>query len=91
MKLGVKNVTVINPGCNYPIPINEEAKEFAKNIYGNASPKLITISRLDGRKSHQNILMTVKNLLPKFPNLKYVSIGDGDERKNLLKLKKDLD
>ena len=34
MKLGVKNVTVINPGCNYPIPINEEAKEFAKkNIW----------------------------------------------------------
>ena len=67
MKLGVKNVTVINPGCNYPIPINDEAKEFAKKIYGNASPKLITISRLDGRKSHHNIMMTVKNLLPKYP------------------------
>ena len=90
MKLGVKNVTVINPGCNYPIPINEEAKEFAKKIYGNASPKLITISRLDGRKSHQNVMMTVKNLLPKFPSLKYVSVGDGDERKNLLKLRKEL-
>jgi phosphatidyl-myo-inositol dimannoside synthase len=90
MKLGVKNVTVINPGCNYPIPINEEAKEFAQNIYGNASPKLITVSRLDGRKSHQNVMMTVKNLLPKFPSLKYVSLGDGDERKNLLKLRKEL-
>ena len=32
--------------------------------------------------------MTIKNLLPKFPNLKYVSIGDGDERANLEKLKK---
>ena len=90
MELGVKNVTVINPGCNYPIPINEEAKEFAKKIYGNASPRLITVSRLDRRKSHQTILMTIKNLLPKFPNLKYVSIGDGDEKKNLLKLRKEL-
>ena len=88
VKLGVKNVTVINPGCNYPIPINEEAKEFAKNIYGNASPKLITVSRLDGRKSHNNVLMTIKNLLPKFPNLKYVSVGEGDEGNNLLKLRK---
>ena len=88
IKLGIKNVTVINPGCNYPIPINEEAKEFAKNIYGNASPKLITVSRLDGRKSHNNVLMTIKNLLPKFPNLKYVSVGDGDEGNNLLKLRK---
>ena len=34
--------------------------------------------------------MTVKNLLPKFPDLKYVSVGDGDERKNLEKLKKEL-
>ena len=90
MKLGIKNVTVINPGCNYPIPINEEAKEFAKKIYGNASPKLITISRLDGRKSHHNVMMTVKNLLPKYPSLKYVSIGDGDEGNNLLRLRKTL-
>jgi len=90
MKLGVKNVTVINPGCNYPIQINKEAKEFAQNIWGDASPKLITISRLDGRKSHQNVMMTVKNLLPKFPSLKYISVGDGDERKNLLKLRKEI-
>ena len=34
MKLGVKNVTVINPGCNYPIPINEEGKGICKkNIW----------------------------------------------------------
>ena len=92
LKLGVeiKKTKVINPGCNYPIPINEEAKEFANKIFKDANPKLITVSRLDGRKSHQNILMTVKNLLPKFPNLKYVSIGDGDERKNLEKLRKEL-
>ena len=34
--------------------------------------------------------MTIKNLLPKFPNLKYISIGDGDEKKSLEKLKKEL-
>ena len=90
MKLGVKNVTVINPGCNYPISVNDEAKSFANEVYGQSSPKLITVSRLDGRKSHQNILMTIKNLLPRFPKLKYVSIGDGDERKNLEKLKREL-
>ena len=90
IKLGVKvkDIKVINPGCNYPIQVNNDAKEFAKKIYGEAYPKLITVSRLDGRKSHQNILMTIKNLLPKFPNLKYVSVGDGDERVNLEKLKK---
>ena len=90
LKIGIKDIKVINPGCNYPIAITETAKEFSKNIYGNSSPKLITVSRLDSRKSHQNILMSIKNLLPKFPNLKYVSIGDGDERKNLEKLRKEL-
>ena len=92
IKLGVKNevIKVINPGCNYPIPVNNDSKEFAKKIYGEATPRLITVSRLDGRKSHQNILMTIKNLLPKFPNLKYVSVGDGDERDNLENLKKEL-
>ena len=67
-----------------------DSKEFAKKFMENAFPKLITIARLDGRKSHQNILMTIKNLLPKFPKLKYVSIGDGDEKNNLEKLKKEL-
>jgi phosphatidylinositol alpha-1,6-mannosyltransferase len=92
IKLGFSSekIQVINPGCNYPLQVNNESKEFAKKIYGESFPKLITISRLDGRKSHQNILMTIKNLLPKFPKLKYVSIGDGEERDNLEKLKKEL-
>ena len=92
IKLGLSSekLKVINPGCNYPIKINNKFKEFAKTIYGDAFPKLITISRLDRRKNHQNILMTIKNLLPKYPKLKYVSVGDGDERDNLEKLKKEL-
>ena len=89
--LDAEKIKVINPGCDQPIKINRESKELAKRIYGDAFPKLITISRLDGRKNHQNILMTIKNLLPKFPNLKYISIGDGDEKDNLKKLKKELE
>tara|TARA_B100001093_G_C26825177_1_gene1013670 strand:- start:922 stop:2013 length:1092 start_codon:yes stop_codon:yes gene_type:complete len=92
IKLGYKkdNIKVINPGCNYPIVVKKEFKNFASSIYGDSFPRLITISRLDGRKCHQNILMTIKNLLPQFPRLKYVSIGDGEERNNLEKLKKEL-
>jgi len=86
----VKDIKKINPGCNYPISVNEDAKEFAKKIYGESSPRLITVSRLDGRKSHQNIIMTIKNLLPMYPNLKYISVGNGDERNNLEKLRQEL-
>ena len=92
IRLGLKanDIKVINPGCNYPIQVSASAKEFAKKKYNDAHPKLITVSRLDRRKSHQNIIMTIKNLLPKFPNLKYVSVGDGDEKDNRVKLKKEL-
>tara|TARA_B100001175_G_C19507406_1_gene641730 strand:+ start:602 stop:1693 length:1092 start_codon:yes stop_codon:yes gene_type:complete len=92
IKLGLRNinVNVINPGCNYPIKVNHEAKKFAEKIYGDSFPKLITVSRLDGRKSHRNILMTIKNLLPEFPKLKYISLGDGEEKTNLQKLQKEL-
>ena len=34
--------------------------------------------------------MLIKNLKPKFPKIKYVSIGFGDEENNLLKLSKEL-
>ena len=92
LKFGLKhnNIKVINPGCNYPIKVNSDSKKFAEMIYKDSYPRLITISRLDQRKSHRNILMTIKNLLPKFPKLKYVSIGDGDEKDNLVKLQKEL-
>ncbi len=92
IKLGVDSnkIKIIHPGCNYPIDIKKENLMIAKKSYNNSSPKLITIARLDGRKCHQNILMTIKNLLPVFPKLKYISIGDGEEKKNLEKLKNEL-
>ena len=92
LKMGLEhnNIKVINPGCNYPIKISEESKTFAEMIYKDSFPRLLTVSRLDQRKSHKNILMTIKNLLPKFPKLKYVSVGDGEEKSNLVKLKKEL-
>ena len=34
--------------------------------------------------------MTIKNLKPRFPNIKYISIGDGEEMENLKSLKNEL-
>ena len=53
---GEKNIKVINPGCNYPLEIQNASKQFANTIFGDSFPKLLTVSRLDGRKSHQNVL-----------------------------------
>ncbi len=92
IKNGVKSdrIKIINPGCNYPIKIDNKNKDIAKELYRNSFPKIITVARLDKRKSHQNILMTIKNLKPKFPNIKYISIGNGEEMNNLNNLKNEL-
>ena len=88
--LNEKKIKVIHPGCNYPIKIDNKNLDKAKDLFRNNFPKIITVARLDKRKSHQNILMTIKNLKPRFPNIKYISIGDGDEMQNLRNLKNEL-
>ncbi len=85
-----EKIHIINPGTNYPTEISDEYKKEAKNIYKNSFPKIITIARLDKRKSHQNIIMTIKNLKTIYPEIKYVCVGDGEEKNNLLDLKKQL-
>ena len=88
--LNEEKIKIIHPGCNYPIKVDNKSIEKAKDLYRNCFPKIITVARLDKRKSHQNILMTIKNLKPRFPNIKYISIGDGEEMKNLESLKNEL-
>ena len=90
MGLEKNKINIIHPGTDYPISINEESRLKAKDIFASAFPKIITIARLDKRKSHQNILMTIKNLMPTYPDIKYVCIGSGDEKKNLDDLRKQL-
>ncbi|MAJ86169.1 MAG: glycosyl transferase [Candidatus Pelagibacter sp.] len=90
--LGVNDskIKVIHPGSNYPIQIKDEYINQAKDIYDGAFPKIITVARLDKRKNHQNILMTIKNLKTKFPKIKYISVGDGEEKDRLEELRDEL-
>ena len=90
MGLEKNKIYIIHPGTNYPVEIDNKCKLKAENIFGSAFPKIITIARLDKRKSHQNILMTIKNLIPLYPDIKYVCVGDGDEKSNLENLRKQL-
>ncbi len=83
-------IKVIFPGINKPKDIDIKYKEEANNIFGESFPKIITVARLDKRKGHDKILMIIKNLKVKFPKIKYISIGFGDEEKNLKKLTKEL-
>jgi len=83
-------IRVIYPGINIPSNIKSEYKFEAKKIFNTSFPKIITVARLDKRKGHDKILMLIKNLKPKFPNIKYVYVGYGKEEENLKKLTKEL-
>tara|TARA_B100000780_G_scaffold270579_1_gene230537 strand:+ start:467 stop:1558 length:1092 start_codon:yes stop_codon:yes gene_type:complete len=85
--LDENKIHIINPGTDYPIKVEQDEEAKAKEIFGSAFPRIITVARLDKRKSHQNILMTIKNLIPIYPDIKYVCIGNGDEKNSLEKLK----
>ena len=83
-------IQVIHPGCSNPVEIKSIYQKKADEIYRDSFPKILTVARLDRRKNHQNILMCMRNLTEKFPKIRYISIGDGEERNNLLKLVKEL-
>ncbi len=83
-------IHIIFPGINKPKKIENLYKIKAKDIFKESFPKIITVARLDKRKGHDKILMLIKNLKSKFPKIKYLSIGTGEEENNLLKLAKEL-
>ena len=85
-----EKIHIIHPGCDEPIKIEEKFQKQAENIFESSFPKILTVARLDRRKNHQNILMCIRNLKEKYPKIKYVSVGDGEERKRLLVLVKEL-
>ena len=60
----------------------KEIKE-ADNLLKDKNPRLITVSRLDKRKNHEKIIMTLRNLKQIYPNIIYTCVGDGDEEENL--------
>ena len=93
VKVGINKlkIHIIFPGIKEPKIISEEFKVQAKEIFADTFPKIITVSRLDKRKGHDKILMSIKNLKVKYPNIRYICIGFGKEEKNLTTLSNELD
>ena len=92
LKVGIpeKKIHVIHPGHDEPLNIEDNIKKESTKLYGDSFPKILTVARLERRKNHQNILMCIRNLKQKFPKIKYISVGDGDEKKRLISLVKEL-
>ena len=87
----MNRIIVINPGVN-PVPeLNKKSLEKIESLLKVKTPRLITVSRFDKRKNHEKVIMALRNLKQKYPDIVYVCIGDGDELDNIKDLVKELD
>ena len=95
-KLAINNgvdqekVIIINPGVDPAKELIKKSLEKVESLLKIKTPRLITVSRLDKRKNHEKVIMALRNLRQKFPDIVYICIGDGDEEKNLKKLVQEL-
>ena len=58
--------------------------EAKKHIGINDVPFLLTVSRVDERKGHIDVLNALPKVLKKVPDLKYVIVGNGPEKDNII-------
>ncbi len=86
-----EKILVINPGVNLLKELNKKSLERVESLLKTKSPRLITISRYEKRKNHEKILMALRNLKQKYPDIVYICIGYGEEEENLKNLVKELD
>ena len=92
IKIGIpeEKIHIIHPGHDEPMKIENSIQIESERLFKDSFPKILTVARLDKRKNHQNVLMCIRNLKEKYPKIKYISIGDGEEKTRLVSLVKEL-
>ena len=93
IEIGVseEKIKVINPGVFPREEVNPKIEEKILKKLEGKEPRLITVARFDKRKNHEKVIMALRNLKQKYPDIVYICIGYGDEEDNLKKLVKELD
>jgi phosphatidyl-myo-inositol dimannoside synthase len=84
-------IIVINPGISPVKELNKKSLEKVESLLKIKTPRLITVSRFDKRKNHEKVIMALRNLKQKYPNIIYICIGYGDEEENIKNLVEELD
>ena len=85
-----KKIIGINPGVEPSKELSKEILFEAEDMLQHKNPRLITVSRLEKRKNHEKIIMSLRNLKQLYPNIIYTCIGYGEEEENIKKLVKEL-
>ena len=86
-----EKIIVINPGVDPVKELNKKSLDKVESLLKIKTPRLITVSRFDKRKNHEKIVMALRNLKQKYPDIVYICIGYGDELENVKDLVKELD
>ena len=81
-------VIVINPGVDPVKELNKKSLDKVESLLKIKTPRLITVSRFDKRKNHEKIVMALRNLKQKYPDIVYICIGYGDELENVKRFSK---
>ena len=67
-------VVVINPGVVIVEELNKKSLEKVESLLKIKTPRLITVSRFDKRKNHEKVIMALRNLKQKYPDIVYICI-----------------
>ena len=92
VEIGVEEnkITVINPGVENTPELNKKTINKVENLLKHKFPRLITISRLEKRKNHFNVIMALRNLKQIYPNIVYICVGEGEEEDNIKNITEEL-
>ena len=84
------NISVIHGGVNFSKFANQPNVAELKNRYTNKRI-LLTVGKLIPRKGHDLVIYALAKIKDKYPNVKYLIVGDGKHEGFLKKLVKDLE
>ena len=84
-------IKVINPGIFSPPKIDRDAKAQALELYGNTTPRLLSVTRLEKRKGIHSVILSLKNLQVIHPNFLYLIVGEGEQEDELRDLTNNMD
>ncbi len=77
-------IFVLPMGVEPPVPVDPEAVDSLRRRYRlGAGPILVSLARLVPIKGHDTVIRALPGLIPRFPDLSYLIVGDGPERDQL--------
>lgn len=82
-----KRVRLLHPGVDtnrfYPSANNQTIRE---RLGWGKGPVILTVGRLQKRKGHDQMILALKEIRNRIPDVLYAIVGDGEEKKTLLEL-----